>query len=147
MATRVTQKAKEAMKNKIKEEQQTKKARSPRKTPVKEQLPEIIINDDYKVKVTKYSYDLYRKYDKNLAEEEVLDGEDNEVGWSCLGHFNTNNWDRIRKEIFDDMVLRKLIKVKEIDLEHFSVLVEKISKEIQKLFTSNNDVLLNKNKK
>lgn len=145
MATRVTKKAKEAMKQELKAEGQ-KKTRAPRKPIVKLPLPEIVINEEYKVKVSKHSYDLFRKQDKSLVEEDLPDDEEVEAGWTCLGHFGKNNWDSIRKEIFNDMALRKLTKAKEMDLNQFSTLCEKITKEIQKLFTSNNDILLDQKK-
>lgn len=145
MATRVSQKAKEAMKQELKAGEQ-KKTRAPRKPIVKMPLPEIVINDDYKVKVSKHSYDLFRKQDKTLVEEEVLDDEECEAGWTCLGHFGKNSWDNIRKEIFNDMALRKLTKAQHMNLDQFSALCEKITKEIQKIFTSNNDILLEQKK-
>ena len=135
------------MKKQLKE-QSTPKKRSNKKIVPKQPAPEIIISDDYKVKVTKYSYDLFRKQDKNIVEDDIPDDEEAEAGWSCLGHFGHNSWDRIRKEIFNDMTLRKLVKLKEVDLEKFSTLCEKVSKEIQKIFSSNDSILLdNKEKK
>lgn len=146
MGTRVTKKAKEEMKKQIKE-QSSPKSKTTKKIPSKQPAPIIFINDDYKVKVTRYSYDLFRKQDKSIIEDDIPDDEDMEAGWSCLGHFGHNSWNRIRKEVFNDMVLRKLVKLKEIDLEKFSTLCEKISKEIQKIFSSNNDILLDNKEK
>ena len=128
-------------------EQNAAKKGTKKKIAPKLPAPEIVINDDYKIKVTKYSYDLFRKQDKSMVEEDVPDDEEVEAGWTCLGHFGQNSWDRIRKQIFDDMTLRKLIKLKQVDLEKFSALCEKISKEIQKIFSSNDSVLLNNKEK
>lgn len=147
MSVRISQAEKEAMKQQLK--QDTKRKRKNRKSTQKAPTPEVNINDNYKVKITKYSYDLFRKQEANETEEEELDSvEEGEIepGWICLGHFCPNSWDRIRTEVFNDLIYRKATQEQKMELERFARICDTISKEVVTMFSSNNDIIFHKTK-